>query len=216
VFAKSPELGRVKTRLQPGIPAETSLQLHRAFVEDTLEMGLREAAAPVVIAFSERPDPTLVPRQVEVELQVGEGLGQRLIHATRTAFRKGCDRLVVIGTDSPDLPEGRIRRAFEALERFEVCLGPAADGGYYLIGLRSEHEGLFQRIEWSTNRVLEQTLDRAAELGLQVLQLESWFDVDTPEDLDRLRQEIAIRRQTGRPFPRRSAALLDLLEPIGC
>ena len=211
VFAKTPELGRVKTRLQPRLAPEDALRLHVAFVHDTLELARDAGAARVVVAFSGDPQLELVPPGIAVDRQAGADLGERLQDATRRAFAAGAARLVVIGTDSPDLPAQRIDAAFRRLETSDLVLGPAADGGYYLIGLNGPHLGVYDAIDWGSERVLDQTRSRASALGLRVSELEPWFDVDRPEDLQRLADEIRRRSKARTAYPRSTAEVLDLL-----
>jgi glycosyltransferase A (GT-A) superfamily protein (DUF2064 family) len=97
---------------------------------------------------------------------------------------------VAVNSDGPTLPAEYVARAVELLASCDVVIGPAEDGGYYLIGLRQEHPGLFSDIAWSSPRVAAQTLERAAALALTVARLPPWYDVDTPADLDRLRTEL--------------------------
>ena len=115
--------------------------------------------------------------------QAGQTLGDRLHSAFVEAFEAGCKRAVTIGSDCPGITEARLAEAFEALDRAELVLGPATDGGYYLVGLNRPTPGVFEGIAWGTERVLAQTLDRADRLGLSVHQLGALDDVDRPEDL---------------------------------
>ena len=96
--------------------------------------------------------------------------------------------MVLIGSDNPTLPQSLIEQACAALDADDLCIGPSADGGYYLIGLREPHLGVFDAIEWSTSRVYGQTLARAERLGLRVASLPEWYDVDEPSDLVRLQR----------------------------
>jgi rSAM/selenodomain-associated transferase 1 len=125
---------------------------------------------------------------VDVIAQRGSDLGERLTHVFEDVFRLGMDSVVVIGSDLPDLPPRLIRHALTALHGTgdHVVLGPAADGGYYLIAMNHPHPALFRGIEWSTNAVLDQTLDAARASGVQVSLLDRWSDVDSAADLERL------------------------------
>ncbi len=119
--------------------------------------------------------------------QVGAGLGERLANAFAQLFSRGYTTLAVIGTDSPDLPLAYMDEAFARLEsgEEEVLFGPTEDGGYYLVALRCSHPELFQGVPWSTDKVLEVSLQRAAEAGLRAGLLPHWYDVDEPSDLTR-------------------------------
>lgn len=128
---------------------------------------------------------------VDVIAQRGGDLGQRLAHVFEDVSRLGIDSVVVIGSDLPDLPARLARAAFAELaepreaER-RIVLGPASDGGYYLIGMNHLHPALFRGIDWGTNRVLAQTLEAAKAEGLHVSLLDAWADVDSTADLERL------------------------------
>jgi len=118
-----------------------------------------------------------------------EGMGERLCGAFEDAFARGACNPVLIGSDSPTLPGELIASASRALEAHDVVIGPAVDGGYYLIGLRRPCPRLFEGIDWSTDRVLAQTQQRAREAGLAVFYLPYWYDIDTAADLELLKQD---------------------------
>ena len=121
--------------------------------------------------------------------------------AFREVLASGCTRVVIIGTDAPDLPADYLRRAFRALaeEGVDVVFGPSADGGYYLLGLKSVPECLFEGIAWSTGTVLPESLAKAEAEGLLVHLLPEWHDVDTAEDLQRCE---LVRAGNGAPLTR--------------
>jgi len=177
VFAKAPLPGRVKTRL--ALPPGEAARLYAAFVRDTL--GKAAALGPPICVFydSDRAllEP-LAPDGIRWADQDGGDLGARLARVPAPCL--------ILGTDSPHLPPSVLRAALDALPRFDVVLGPAEDGGYYLIGLRDRQPLLFDDIAWSTDAVMAQTLARASALGLSVFQTPPWYDLDTPADLRRL------------------------------
>jgi uncharacterized protein len=211
VLARSPVLGRVKTRLQARLSAEQALGLHRAFVADVLELACGAPADRVTAAFTDEAAPELVPAGVALARQSGAGLGERLAHAAGAAFGRGARSVVLLGTDSPDLPAERLAAAFTALLEHDVVIGPAEDGGYYLIGLGGPHLGVFEGIDWGSARVLAQTRRAADALGLRRFELPTWYDVDRPEDLVRLAAALAVRRAEGARVPERTARVLSLL-----
>jgi len=131
--------------------------------------------------------------------QIGPSLGERLKNATESAFNAGAKKVVVIGTDCPSLTSNDLKLAFEALEHHDVVVGPAVDGGYYLIGLGSHQPALFYGVDWSTFLVFQQTVQKAQTLNLSVHVLRKLSDVDYPEDLLPLRQ-----RAEGERFPIKS------------
>ena len=187
LFAKPAVPGRVKTRLIGELSAEEAALLHAAFVDDAVER-LRRAPCDLRIAWAVEQGGELPAVGVPAIRQRGADLGERLFHGL-SAFAGEHAAVAAIGSDHPDLPLSRVTEAFRRLEAGEsVVLGPAEDGGYYLIAVRSDRlrRELFTDIEWSTRRVLEQTIERCRELGLEPSLLEPWADVDQPADLGRL------------------------------
>jgi hypothetical protein len=128
-----------------------------------------------------------------------QGFGKCLLHALQSLLAAGHASACVLNADSPTLPTGFLRRAAEALAPpgDRVVLGPAEDGGYYLLGVKRAHEALFSDIAWSTGAVLAQTLDRAKSLGLPVVMLPVWYDVDEPASLDRLHRAVVQETEAG-------------------
>lgn len=204
VFAKFPEPGRVKTRLIPALGAEGAAALHDQMVRHTLdrvrELQLtREAEAHVFCAGAE---PERFGHHFKSDIpcaaQSDGDLGKRMRMAFRHMLRDA-NAAVIIGTDCPDISQGVLGMAFDALRSCDLVLGPATDGGYYLIGLRRPVPSLFENMEWSTPSVLSETLARASALGLSVLMLPTLSDVDEPGDVaawDRVRATIS---PTGEP-----------------
>jgi rSAM/selenodomain-associated transferase 1 len=170
--------------------------LHVAFLRDTVALAQAVPAVEVVILYPPRPEAPEALREavgpaVRLLPQCGAGLGDALSGAAATLLADGFDQVALISSDNPTLPADYVVEAFVALPHADVVLGPAEDGGYYLIALRQPHPGLFQAITWSTAVVFEQTLARAAGLGLRVATTPPWYDVDDLAAFDRLRAEIA-------------------------
>mgnify|MGYP001820398122 CR=1 FL=1 len=149
---------------------------------------------------------TLAPGATLVA-QPDAGFGARLDAATRAPFERDARRAVTLGADVPQVGPARLRAALDALEDADVCLGPAEDGGYYLVGLRAPAPGLFEGVEWSTERVLDQTLARAEARGLRAATLPVEVDVDDARDLERIS---AALRADPSLAPYTAAALDDL------
>ena len=218
VFARAPELGRVKTRLCPPLTADEAVALHRALVEDTLD-HLGKLNRPGLSRLLLLGRPLLqatdldVPRGWTPGIQTPGDLGFKLSSFFQWAFRRDARRVVVVGSDSPTLPLEVVHDAFEELSRVDVTLGPAADGGYYLIGARTYLPQLFQGISWGGELVLQQTKDAIERLGVTHKLLVPWYDVDRPRDMEKLREEIGYL-QRSRPdlVPRRTAAALPELD----
>jgi hypothetical protein len=188
IFLKEPMPGQVKTRLAASVGPQAAADIYRACVEQTLGR-LRGFAPRTTLCV----DPPGALEQVRAWLgdgwalrpQSGSGLGERLAEATGRAFAEGAGRVVVVGTDSPWLGAEEVAGAFARLKRHDAVLGPAEDGGYYLIGLSRPCPGLFEGIAWGSERVLAQTEARAHALGLRVASLPRGYDIDELEDLQR-------------------------------
>ncbi len=192
LFTKPAVPGRVKTRLIGELTAEQAASLHAAFIDDLVER-LRAGRFELRIAWALEPDAPLPPAPVPALRQQGANLGERLYRGLRAVAAAG-STVAAVGGDHPDLPIEPIEEAFARVEAGEpVVLGPAEDGGYYLIALAAEslRPELFERIDWSTPAVLEQTLARCRALGHEPSLLAPWADVDRPADLVRLSAAIA-------------------------
>ena len=214
VFARTPVLGKVKTRLSPPLTAEQALALHRALVEDTLDhlSRIQRPGIERLLLMSETlDDPSVlnVPGNWTTTVQASGDLGERLASLFYMGFRRGVTRLVVLGSDSPTVPSEVIHEAFDDLEHRKVVVGPAEDGGYYLLGCSEWIPELFQSIDWGTPAVLEQTMSVVRAKDLSVSQLIRWYDIDRSEDLEKLRQEIAFMKRSNPDLvPIRVAAAL--------
>ncbi len=187
VFVKRPRAGEVKTRLGRDLGPEDAAELYRAMAEQVLAAT---APAPGGYAREVWFAPAGAARDIAAWLpgetrraQAGGDLGRRMDGAFASAFARGATRAVLIGTDAPALDRDRVERALDALRHHDLVLGPATDGGYYLIGLGASRPGLFRGVAWSTPAVLQATLERAAALGLRAALLDELRDVDTLADL---------------------------------
>jgi rSAM/selenodomain-associated transferase 1 len=191
LFMKAPRAGRVKTRLAAGVGDALALELYMAFVEDMLAT-CRSTAYPLKLMVDDSKGLEAVKswlgNDLVYGLQEGDDLGERMANAFRAVFDEGCGQALLIGSDIPDLPEEAIREGFRALESRDAVIGPSRDGGYYLIGFRSEgfRSAVFEGVEWSSPSVFSQTRRLLAESGLSCKILPVWDDVDTFENLQRL------------------------------
>ena len=224
IFAKAPIPGEVKTRLCPPLTPDEAATLHGSFVLDMLERT-KLAVAKLQLPFHRylacAPSSELVFFKIMEERQgvrlldqVGENLGQRMHRTFVDLFAKGYTHVIIMGTDVPTLPLSVYQEAFTMLGRSDVVLGPALDGGYYLIGLKQPAEQLFTGVPWSTDQVLAVTQQQANALGLSVELTTAWRDVDTIEDLQALITEC--REDNKKPkqdriFSMRTAGALQLL-----
>ncbi|MBO0857032.1 MAG: TIGR04282 family arsenosugar biosynthesis glycosyltransferase [Chloracidobacterium sp.] len=211
VMAKAPRAGEVKTRLAGALDPEEARDLYVAFLNDTFALmeDVRNERDNLALGICYTPEGEVEAfEEVEREgslmiLQRGENLGERLTNCFVDLFALGFESVVVIGADGPTLPGEHVFDAFECFEADEdVVVGPTEDGGYYLIGMRKLHKRIFEDIPWSSAGVLNTTVERAREAGLNLVLLPEWRDVDTPEDFERLKRELAETRD-GANFTRR-------------
>ncbi|MCZ6673584.1 MAG: TIGR04282 family arsenosugar biosynthesis glycosyltransferase [Verrucomicrobia bacterium] len=179
LFLKAPQIGAVKTRLAKSLGEEGALQAYRQLVEFLLtRLG---NAASIHVHYT--PDFRQIMEdwlgdEYQYSLQVGADLGARLIHALEEELAFDADRLIFLGGDCPFVDQVRLDWAFRCLDQHDVVLGPAMDGGYYLIGMKEKIPALFQNIPWGTETVLQTTLDTCAQLNLSVSLLPEESDVD--------------------------------------
>src|SRR5215210_7806632 len=194
VVAKQPAAGQTKTRLCPPLTGAAAAALYACFLRDTLDVMrqvpdvgrgivyLPEAALDYFSALA--PD-------MQLSLQQGVTLGERLDHLLTAALEAGASQAVVMDSDSPTLPADYLVQAFKALDGpSDVVLGPCEDGGYYLIGLKRPQPRLLRDVQMSTPHVVRDTIALAEQLGLKVTLLPIWYDVDTVAELDRLCGEL--------------------------
>ena len=189
VFARSPRSGQVKSRLTELISAQEATDLYRMFLIDSLKQYASLNVA-VRLYMSNGIPPDVPVHGAIIKQQCGNGLGERMRHAFQETATAGYRQMVIIGTDHPTLPDAFIQDAFLALsDSPSICIGPAEDGGYYLLGMNPFIDGLFDDMIYSRPDVFELTLTRAYQSGANVVQLPKWYDVDTPNDLRRLASE---------------------------
>lgn len=186
VFAKNPVPGRVKTRLAAEIGHEEAARVYRRMGREVVDR-IRGGPYRVVVCFDPPGSRQAVTRwlgagDLTLLPQAPGGLDARLESAFDAAFRTASS-VCVIGTDAPGLTRSHVEEAFRALDRADVVIGPAEDGGYYLLALSRPAPQLFRNIPWSTEDVLEATLERAREAGLRAACLDTLLDVDTAADL---------------------------------
>ena len=189
IFTRYPEPGKVKTRLAPSHGIEGAASLHKSMTEYTLKWlsPLYEKNPDLLeIRFDGESLQQMIdwlgPRFNYVHQGRGD-LGERMASAFRENFQRKKTKVVLIGTDVPQLTTLHVQVAFNALEKHDLVIGPSTDGGYYLIGLRRMVPELFESIAWGADTVFQTTLQRAKDIGLSVKNLETLQDVDSPEDL---------------------------------
>jgi len=228
VMAKAPRAGQVKTRLVPPLSPSSASALSASFLRDITEniaLAARDTAIHGYIAFA----PAGAENQFDGMLAAGtrliladgvearehgvEGFGRSLLHAAQALFAAGHDSVCLLNSDSPTLPTRLLVKAASALAEpgDRVVLGPADDGGYYVIGMKAPHVRLFQDIAWSTDSVAAETRARARALALPLVELDTWYDVDDAAALRRLCRELATGRRDDALSPYSAPATADCL-----
>jgi rSAM/selenodomain-associated transferase 1 len=188
VFAKEPVAGQVKTRLTPPFPAEVAAQLYEAFVDDvcaTVEGASAKNDRRVLAAPAPGPKLAAIAKRhvFETAVQEGPDLGARMAHALGAELARGARSVVLVGSDSPTLPAKELANAAKLAASYDAVIGPAGDGGYWLIACSKRVPDLFDGIPWSTRDVLAATLARAKARKVRLALLPFWYDVDTAEDV---------------------------------
>jgi uncharacterized protein len=213
VMTKAPQAGRVKTRLVPPLTPEEAAELNKCFLRDTaaaISSVCRQHPVSDAHAFhsemasvangiavytpvgAESAYNDILPADFSLLPQRGDRFGERLYFAVEDLFKCGFGAVCLIDSDSPTVPAENFAEAVELLSTHQdrVVLGPSDDGGYYLIGVKKPHRHLFEQIDWSTERVLEQTMRRATEVGLETRLLPTGYDVDDGTSLQRLCNDV--------------------------
>jgi rSAM/selenodomain-associated transferase 1 len=205
-MAKAPRPGKVKTRLSPPLTPEQASELNICFIRDTTEniqhvTQISNSAG--LVAYTPVGDEAafngLLPSGFQLLPQRGQGFGERLLCVCEDLVAAGFASVCLIDSDSPTMPQHALLQAVESLAREgdRMVLGGSDDGGYYLLGIKRLHPQLFEQIDWSTERVFNQTLERAKQISLQAELLPAWYDVDDAATLERLRQELAAPETAG-------------------
>ncbi|MDE3117749.1 MAG: TIGR04282 family arsenosugar biosynthesis glycosyltransferase [Nitrospirota bacterium] len=216
IFGKAPIPGQVKTRLCPPLTPDEAATLQGSLVLDVVERARASAkSAQYDCCFACSPSrehvffKVLEDRQgLRLLDQVGDNLGARMHQAFQELFDRGYRQVVIVGTDVPTLPGSTFAAAFRALKDHDLVLGPALDGGYYLIGLKRPAPDLFAGIPWSTDQVAALTRKKAEGLGLKTALLPPYRDLDRLEDLQAL---IGDAKTTPKAFSLRTAGVLQTL-----
>ena len=184
IFVKNPELGKVKTRLSATIGNEKALEIYKELLAHTL-MSVKEIMADVFIYFSDSIDENIFEFEniFLKKVQKGDNLGERMSNAFKEVFDLWYDDVIIIGTDCPGLDLNLLENAFLQLDNVDVVIGPAEDGGYYLLGMKKHYAKLFENINWSSSSVLQTTLDNCNKNKLTHTLLSILSDVDEEKDL---------------------------------
>ena len=231
VMAKAPRSGKVKTRLSPPLTPEQSAALNICFLRDTTQ-NLADVCAQTgdalppqaagLISYTPIGDESLftgiLPPNFALIPQRGDTFGERLLYAAEDILACGFASVCLIDSDSPTVPAAAFQQAINLLARpgDRIVLGPAHDGGYYLIGLKLAHATPFTNISWSTATVADETRDRCHSANLELIELPLWYDVDDVPTLDLLTAELLtntpppIATIPGNPATHTRAYLLNL------
>ncbi|MDP9254738.1 MAG: TIGR04282 family arsenosugar biosynthesis glycosyltransferase [Verrucomicrobiota bacterium] len=211
VMTKAPRAGKVKTRLTPPLTPEEAAELNICFLRDTAaalsstaSAGLARGVGVYTPVGAEDAYEGILPEDFELVPQRGDAFGERLALAIEDLLVLGFASVCLIDSDSPTVPREAFAKAAKILSQPGDCvvLGPSDDGGYYLIGLKKLHCSLFENIAWSTERVLEQTIERARQIRLKVHLLPTCYDVDDRATLHRLCRELFDSKgSTGKRYP---------------
>jgi uncharacterized protein len=228
LMTKAPRGGQVKTRLVPPLTNEEAARLNRCFLQDTgaaisaccRGLTARSPGRPIACGIAvytpvgaESDYADILPIDFSLVAQRGESFGERLYFAAEDLFQCGFDAVCLIDSDSPTIPAENFARAVELLSMSgnHIVLGPCDDGGYYLIGLKQLHREVFEGIAWSTERVFEQTRQRAAQIGVGVHELPRGFDVDDRTSLSRLCDELLGKNTRASVAPQTREFLRELV-----
>jgi rSAM/selenodomain-associated transferase 1 len=193
LFAKAPLPGRVKTRLTPLLSAEQAAEFHWACVCDTWDK-IEQVPVESRYFYSDNAwtngNAPGAPEQRGI--QRGADLGDRMFNCFQELHARGHRRMLIVGSDSPTLPLTYLEQGLEALDRADAVIGPSEDGGYYAIGCREPYPQMFSGVPWSAGDTLQRTEAGLRALGLKVVLLPAWYDVDTANDLRRLAREATL------------------------
>lgn len=191
IFAKNPEIGKVKTRLAATIGDEAALSIYEHLLSHTASITSYLPVDKFVFYSSLiLQEDIWCNKHFYKQVQAGNDLGERMKNAFAATFLNGYDKIVIIGTDCPRLGAGIIMNAFACLNSRDVVIGPAEDGGYYLLGMKQPYSDLFEKINWSTNTVLKETQMKCTALQLSYYLLPVLNDIDEEKDLIHLQKQV--------------------------
>jgi rSAM/selenodomain-associated transferase 1 len=190
IFGKRPAAGQVKTRLSPPLPPDEAAAFYEACLRDVVALCARERARVELWYHADARAQEYFADEfphLTIAEQHGAHLGEKMRDALARCFAEGAQRVFIIGSDVPTLPEATLNAALQGLRDAEMVIGPTLDGGYYLIGFEhaawARAQSLFDDVAWSTDTVFRTTIERAARAGLDMRVLPGWYDVDTIDDL---------------------------------
>jgi len=189
IFTRYPEIGKVKTRLAASIGNESAYLVHRILVEQTFRecLKLEEREFKLFVFYLDGKNEELFREWIDVRFllcsQTGNNLGEKMSNAFRKIFGLGFDKVILLGTDIPDISKVFLSKSFFELEKNDVVIGPSNDGGYYLLGMNKFYPNIFDDIKWGTESVFEKTIDKIHENNLSYTTIDKLTDIDVKEDL---------------------------------
>jgi uncharacterized protein len=205
IFAKTPIPNFSKTRLINPFSAEQAVEFYSASLLDVYNTMQGSSEFDLWLGIApENYDEKFFPLKIESEkyfFQDGEDLGIKMFNAFKTLFDEGYKKVSIIGSDFPNISVEIINQSFHNLKHYDCVLGPTFDGGYYLIGLNNQVESLFKDIDWSTERVYQQTLEKAKNNNISIANLEKHYDVDTVKEVKQLYWDLKEMDTTLKFFP---------------
>ena len=182
IFTRNPELGKAKTRLAKTVGDETALEIYKFLLERTRDISSKvNADKAVYYSVKIRENDIWNPNIYQKHQQFGDDLGIRMLNAFKNGFEAGYEKVMIIGSDLYDLSEKNIEKAFVALNTNDVVIGPAEDGGYYLLGMNSLEENVFKNKDWGTASVRKDTLTDLTDKKVKLLEFKN--DIDVYEDV---------------------------------
>ncbi|MFD2563062.1 TIGR04282 family arsenosugar biosynthesis glycosyltransferase [Aquimarina rubra] len=182
IFTRNPELGKCKTRLAATIGDQAALEVYKLLLEHTVSITKKLELTKEVHYSTRIGENDIWDSNIyDKKQQEGEDLGDRMYNAFQNGFKAGYTNIIIIGSDMYDLSQSDIKNAFNALETHDYVLGPAEDGGYYLLGMKTLNSQVFRNKSWGTNTVLENTLNDLQQTNIKLL--EERNDVDYYEDI---------------------------------
>ncbi|WP_231494722.1 TIGR04282 family arsenosugar biosynthesis glycosyltransferase [Polaribacter sp. Hel_I_88] len=182
IFTRNPELGKAKTRLAKTVGDETALEIYKFLLERTRDISLKvNADKAVYYSVKIRENDIWNPDIYQKHQQFGEDLGIRMLNAFKNGFDAGYKKVMIIGSDLYDLSEKNIEKAFVELDQNDVVIGPAEDGGYYLLGMNYLQENVFKNKDWGTETVRKDTLNDLSDKKVKLLEFKN--DIDVYEDI---------------------------------
>lgn len=183
IFIKNLIAGHVKTRLAATLGNDAAMDIYKQLLKN-IHDKIQSLDVDKIVFYSNFIDDDIWEKNLfQKEIQKGNDLGERMKNAFESSFIKAYEKIVIIGTDCPGIDENILKHTFAKLDNFEIVIGPATDGGYYLLGMRKENPILFENIEWSTGKVLKQTINLCKKNHLSYFLLPELSDIDEVKDL---------------------------------